>query len=312
MNINEPRSRACTDPQFFPLGHGRLAPAIASSCLVLGLLACGGGGGESTGTGGAGTTGEGGATSSSSSSGQGGSATGTGGMGTGGMGTGGMDVLVSGPGYGLVYVATDVIGIDSRPNVEATFDAGGYFNGYVASPNEKLSIGMATDPSKGRDALSAWGAWKGGPTTGVFYGGKPNGDFTFDPVTGGFHYAIGKTTPTASLPASGTVKYSLVSGSAPSRANASGPGKLDTLTASVDFGAGAVSVSISVTMSDGPVSADMTAVLSNAGTFKVVSGSGSGGVVRGIFVGPTAQGLVLVYQVPQLGSKVLGSAVVEQ
>lgn len=196
--------------------------------------------------------------------------------------------LASGEGFSIVYTASPGIGVDARPDVKATFDASGHMTAYEASDQEKLALGAATDPSAGGDEFAAWGAWTGGPTTGVFYTAKPAGDFTFE----GFHYAIGKKTLATALPA-GTTSYNLAGASTPTVDDSSDTGKLDALTANCDFGPKTCTFTIAASAGGATF-----AVTTEAGTLNV-GPAGSGqirvGDVVALFLGGAGERIGLIY-----------------
>lgn len=220
-------------------------------------------------------------------------------------------LLMSGTGYGLVFSAAPMPNIDARPSVEATFDSAGSFVAYKAHAMEQLALGSATNAATSTDGIAAWGVWRGGPTTGVWYVAKPNGDFSFDPITGGFHYAIGKTTPDAALPASGSVPYTLVSGTPPARTNATALGTLRAISLTIDFSTRSGTFSITAAMPDGD--AVLSGALSYVGSNgKILSFGSTAGDARGIFVGASGERVVLSYTISHNGGVVHGAATLKR
>jgi hypothetical protein len=171
--------------------------------------------------------------------------------------------LIEADGYGIVYSAETSIGIDSRQECSASFDADGNLIGYDFSETEALSIGDATLQSADNNGSVAWGTWVGGPTTGVFYA-NTTGEFTFGANDDGFHYAIGKTATT--LP-TGVVTYELVGASSPTMSTGTMPGTIDSATVVIDYDSGPdsafgvahpVAVEIVVTTEDGTITYETT------------------------------------------------------
>ena len=189
----------------------RLRPITVLCCFatVLTLGVAGALGGCSSDSGGTGSSGEpladaGGTTDSPSGGDSGTSDTGVGDTGTdapsGGIG--------AGP-YTIVYAGT-FVGIDGRSvdDGKATFE-GLKLTGYTAKgqeADESPKIGTNTASAVAGSSLFAIGRWGGGITDGKFYEVGAAGKMTFA-ANGGFHYAIG--VPTSSLPATGTVTYTV-------------------------------------------------------------------------------------------------------
>ncbi len=230
--------------------------------------------------------------------------------------------LESGEGFGLVYSADQNIGIDGRPNVAGTFDSKGLFIGYNASANENLQIASATQAGAGTDGNMSWGAWAGGPTSGVFYTGRPKGDFTFEQ---GFHYAVGKIAPKANIPVTGTANYILSGASFPKSNRATEAGSLTAIAMAVDFASSKIGVELSGMMGGttfgintpgglaDPSTSD--AKLSSTGDFITISATPTPAsyALRAYFVGSNASGIVVAYQVNRSGGEVIfGSAALKK
>ncbi len=223
--------------------------------------------------------------------------------------------LETGSGFALVYSADQNVGIDGRPNASATFDAKGFLIGYNASDNERLDLASATQNGAGTDGTMSWGAWTGGPTSGVFYSGHPKGDFTF---VQGFHYAIGKATFKTNVPTTGTANYVLSGASLAASSNTADVGSVSAVSVTVDFASAKVAVEISGTIGGtsfgintpgGLADPSMSdAKISSTGDFATISGSPTGYSLRAYFVGDNLGGIVLAYSANRGGGEVIRGA----
>lgn len=199
--------------------------------------------------------------------------------------------LVSGE-YAIAYV--DNTTIDARPKAEAVFDANGGLTSYKSSEDERPEIGAATNDGVKSDGVIAVGRWIGGPTAGKFYADPPR---TYDAVSDGFHWALGKLAPADATPKASVV-YELDFADPVSNAGITAPGTVTeftlTFTAAEDGGAptGTVSVASSI-----KATTSGTAQLFTGGLAPQVRGNGAV-VFAGLFVGPTADRMIVAIANP--------------
>ncbi|MBX3225811.1 MAG: hypothetical protein KIT84_30460 [Labilithrix sp.] len=198
--------------------------------------------------------------------------------------------LPSGEGLSIVYSGPAPIGIDARPDMQATFDADGALNGFYVSDDENLSIGIASNAGAGADLLAAWGAWREGPTTGTWY--TVNGRFIFGEGDD-FHYAVGQKSPTAKWPAA-TKSYALLGGSAPTVVGVAEAGTIASASATCDLGARQCSaLGVNATGGGGTLALAATDV-------KIESDAAGAGQVRApgfvaTFAGDAAERMLVVF-----------------
>lgn len=159
-------------PSVFPLFRPSLISG-ASACLFV-LSACGGGG-DGTPAGAGGPPTESGTVSAA---------------------------IAAGP-YAITYASKD-IGLDSRDNVTAMFDANNAMTNYrTTGGDEDLMVGTNLIAERAGDAQFNIGRWNGGTTAGSYFTAP---DFVFT-GSDGFTYAL--VVPTTTLPTCGTYIYSL-------------------------------------------------------------------------------------------------------
>lgn len=159
-----------------PLSFVRKFPTLALSLSAFATLsACLGGGGSTTG----------------------------GGAGAGATESGIVDSAIDAGPYAITYASKDV-GIDSRDNVAAMFDANNAMTNYqTVGGDEDLMVGTNLIAERAGDAQFNIGRWNGGTTDGTYFTAP---DFVFT-GSDGFTYAL--VVPTTSLPTCGTYIYSL-------------------------------------------------------------------------------------------------------
>lgn len=189
--------------------------------------------------------------------------------------------------YAIVYA--DNATIDARPKVAAVFDEKGGLTSYKWSDDERPEIGAATNDGVKSDGAISLGRWIGGPTAGKFYFSEPS---TYDAVTNGFHWALGKVSPKEATPKTSAVYELDFAGPVPG-IGISAPGTVTAFT--ITFSAG----------EDGGLPTGEASVTSSirdttTGPVKIFGGDaadqvrGNGAVVlAGYFVGPTADKMIV-------------------
>ena len=185
----------------------------------------------------------------------------------------------------------------------ATFD-----NGKLVSMNDNggsgtVAPGTTSMIEAGADEFIAWGRLVNGTL-----GGTPvsTGDHAGGVLSGNesFHYVVG--LPTATLPATGTVNYSLLAATTPTFSSGSGAvslGVLQSLSMATNFGTGASTFnmqvrdpSANVMNATGSFSIGSTFSASGLGTGPGCSGSCSV-LLNGFFAGANAERVGVSYQV---------------
>lgn len=110
--------------------------------------------------------------------------------------------IAAGP-YAITYASKD-IGLDSRDNVTAMFDANDAMTNYrTVDGFEDLMVGSNLIAERAGDAQFNIGRWNGGTTAGSYF---MSPDFVF---TGSDGFTFALVVPTTTLPTCGTYIYSL-------------------------------------------------------------------------------------------------------
>ena len=154
--------------------------------------------------------------------------------GTGAAATGATGGAGASPTPYFISYTSNIIGIDSRSNVTATFVDGSLssaLTSYYASYQEALGNGTNTATMAYGDGTISIGRWAGGTTNGVYYS---SGTIAI-PANGGFEYAIGNQA--TNLPTTGTLSYNLLGATPVTLTDGSGtPGIVDSAHFNVNFG----------------------------------------------------------------------------
>lgn len=162
--------------------------------------------------------------------------------------------LVSGPGYHVSFAyggATAGASIGSSSGLaDAVFNGSGQLTSYTDSSGTTTLAGTHLEGSAVAGVMG-WGRWVGT----VDFGGRTTPSFGSNE---GFHYVVG--LPTATMPTSGTVGFSLIGATNPTGSDGTiAPGTLGSGSLTADFTAGRVTVALNPTFSGWSYNVSMTA-----------------------------------------------------
>lgn len=168
-----------------------------------------------------------------------------------------------------------------------------------SGPGSFGTVGSADDPG-----FVGWGYWDAGR---IDYG-QEGAQASIEEAGQGVHYIVGRPTPQAQMPVTGTASYSLLGGTAPtaydSEASLLRVGTLDSAGLNVDFGVGRLNGFVNTTFNgpDGPVAVQISGYGYVEGSTFYASEYGSGyyygdsGYFYGFFTGNGASRAAMVYR----------------
>ncbi|MBK8895421.1 MAG: FecR domain-containing protein [Propionivibrio sp.] len=195
-------------------------------------------------------------------------------------------------------------------NSTISFDSAGNLTGYT-SGTFTSSIGTASVADSGTsDSIIKWGRWASGTAV------VDNLSVTLG-ASQGVHLLWG--VPTAVMPTSGTVAYSLLGGTSPTEAGGLlTPGTLSSASMSVNFGALTFSLSLSGSVG-GPTafsasgSGSLTGnKLSSSSLTGLIGACSATGSVSGMFFGASAERSGLTYKMSDGTYTIVGAAALKQ
>lgn len=162
------------------------------------------------------------------------------------------------------------------------------------------TVGSATDAD-----FAGWGYWDAGSVGSDSVAGASNGE---DSQLPGVHYVVGRPTPLASMPVTGTASYQLIGGTTPTAAKNGSllTGSLVSAGLNVDFGAARVNAFVNTLFTVGgqnvPVQvAGYGNIVGNRFTAAPYDNTydyyyGGDSLLYGFFIGPQATRAGMVYQ----------------
>lgn len=169
-------------------------------------------------------------------------------------------------------------------------------------PGSFGTVGSAADPD-----FAGWGYWNTGRVRhGSLAQGLVDDSGASEEHNEGVHYIVGRPTPTAAMPVTGSANYLLIGGTAPT-ANDDGSLRVGTLVGAglnVDFGAARVNAFVNTVFrvdgQDVPVQIAGYGYTEGSGFYSDAYGNGyyygDGGSFYGFFIGGQATRAGLVYQ----------------
>ena len=157
-----------------------------------------------------------------------------------------------------------------------------------------------------------------GDTDFIGWGYWAKGDYTGGSSITGVHYLVGRPTPGGHMPSTGTAKYNLAGGTAPTAYYNYGGmsilrvGRLDSAGLNVDFGNQRINGYINTSFENGTIPVQISAVGYVNGSFFYASDFGQG-YFSGFFTGEQASRAGLIYQTyDNAVGRVQGAAVFTQ